>query len=280
MQPNKPHSILVVDDEPEIREGLVEFFRGEGFDTKEASNAADALALVLEGEIDFVLSDISMPRDSGLDLLESIRKYRPGVQVLFMSGAPNRKHSKALAKHAVRVIEKPFAMEKVLAMVLDVWKNPTALPKGGEATPVPEDKPLILVVDDSKPDRRVIEEAFRKMHLNAAIEFRSHAEEAEAYLKDLLDSGKPLPKLILLDINMPRKGGKSWLGELKQHPLFHSIPIVMLTSSSSPSDLSECYELGANSYFTKPSELSEFIAVLTDVFRCWLKSASPPAVPK
>jgi CheY-like chemotaxis protein len=83
----EPHaSILVVDDDSVIRELLSHWLSDDGIHVETADTAAEALALTLHRPFDLVVSDVNMPRDSGLDLVSYLRKYRPALPVILMSG--------------------------------------------------------------------------------------------------------------------------------------------------------------------------------------------------
>ena len=111
----------------------------------------------------------------------------------------------------------------------------------------------ILMADDDEDDRMSTEEAFREHHL--ANEFHT-VHDGEELMEYLHRRGKysdaPRPGLILLDLNMPRKDGREALKEIKTDPSLRSIPFVILTTSSEEEDILKTYDLGANSFITKP----------------------------
>jgi len=118
----------------------------------------------------------------------------------------------------------------------------------------------ILLVEDNPADVRLAREALREgavaTHLNAVED----GVEALAFLRR---EGKyadaPRPDIILLDLNMPRKGGLEVLSEVKSDPALRPIPVVVLTTSSDPDDIFQAYDLQASAFITKPADLDEFV---------------------
>lgn len=136
------------------------------------------------------------------------------------------------------------------------------------------DKPEILIIEDDPNDADLILRTFKKINLaNKLVHLWDGAEaldflfarNAFAY-RDVTD----LPGVILLDIKMPRIDGIEVLRQLKEHPLFKSIPIVILTSSKDESDIVKSYGIGTNSFVVKPVEFENFAKVIIDAGMYWL----------
>jgi CheY-like chemotaxis protein len=85
-----------------------------------------------------------------------------------------------------------------------------------------------------------------------------------------------LPDLILLDLNMPRKDGREALREIKAHPKLRHIPVVVLTTSSSDGDVYHSYDIGANSYITKPVTFESLVDVLNTLGKYWFSVVQLP----
>ena len=83
------------------------------------------------------------------------------------------------------------------------------------------------------------------------------------------EAGKPIPVVILLDLKLPKFNGLEVLKEIKSHPVFKKIPVVVLTSSAEDSDINTAYKLGANSYIIKPVEFDKFIEVAAQIELYW-----------
>lgn len=128
----------------------------------------------------------------------------------------------------------------------------------------------ILLVDDSAGDIRLAMEALKESKVCNTVYTVSDGVEAMAFLRH---EGKykdmPRPDLILLDLNMPRKDGRETLAEIKQDPDLKSIPVVILTVSSSDEDIIKAYNLYANCYITKPIDLDQFTQVVASIEDFW-----------
>lgn len=136
----------------------------------------------------------------------------------------------------------------------------------------------ILLVEDNPVDLDLTLRAFKRRHLNNTIELARDGEEALAWFARW-EAGAPLPVVILLDINMPRIGGLEVLRQLKAHPRFRSIPVVMLTTSADSGDVHSAYQLGANSYIVKPVDFEKFMDVAIQIELYWavLNTPNPDA---
>jgi CheY-like chemotaxis protein len=90
----------------------------------------------------------------------------------------------------------------------------------------------------------------------------------------------PVVDLILLDLNLPKKDGREVLAELKKHPVFKAIPVIVLTSSSAERDILQAYDLGANCFITKPVDLEQFIYAVQHLEIFWFTIVKLPPRPK
>ena len=115
----------------------------------------------------------------------------------------------------------------------------------------------ILLAEDNPADVYLIEEALREH----GVAFRIHvAEDGEAAI-NLLANDEIQPDIVLLDLNMPKRSGSVVLDRLRARPGSEHIPVIVLTSSDSPSDREEAMRLGATRYIRKPTGLDEFIQI-------------------
>lgn len=135
----------------------------------------------------------------------------------------------------------------------------------------------ILLVEDSPGDARLILEAFKESKLKAKISIAVDGVEALAFLKHEGGyAGALRPDIILLDLNLPRKDGRELLEEIKDDDDFKSIPVLVLTTSSSRDDIIGSYERHANSFITKPADMDEFMQVVSSVENFWFDVAKLP----
>ncbi|MEX6502742.1 response regulator [Pseudomonas zhanjiangensis] len=139
----------------------------------------------------------------------------------------------------------------------------------------------ILVADDDPDDCMLIREAFRVSRLASKLGFVENGEELLAYLRGTAPFADrqrfPLPGLILLDLNMPRKDGREALVEIKADPQLRDIPVVVLTTSADEEDIRRSYAQGVNSYITKPVSFSGLLEVVQTLGHYWLDIVELPA---
>jgi|SRR5215472_877674 CheY-like chemotaxis protein len=138
----------------------------------------------------------------------------------------------------------------------------------------------IVLADDDPDDRKLTQDAFSENRL--ANDFHA-VEDGEELMDYLLRRGKyesmqgdALPGLILLDLNMPRKDGREALKEIKAHPDLRRIPIVVLTTSKAEEDILRSYDLGVNSYVTKPVTFKSLVELIKVLGRYWFEVVELP----
>src|SRR5262245_8010580 len=124
----------------------------------------------------------------------------------------------------------------------------------------------ILLVEDNPNDAELTQRALNKVHLGAQIAIARDGAEALEYLF----GGRPKPKVIFLDLKLPKIDGIEVLRRTRADARTRSIPIVVLTSSQEERDISECYKLGVNSYVVKPVEFDKFYKAVGDLATYWL----------
>ena len=138
----------------------------------------------------------------------------------------------------------------------------------------------ILLVEDSAGDVRLTKEALRDAQVQNNLHVACDGMEATAFL---LRQGKhanaPRPDLILLDLNLPKKGGREVLEEIKLDSNLKTIPVVILTTSSAEEDILRSYQLHANCYITKPVDLDQFLKVVRTIDNFWLAIVKLARVP-
>ncbi|MBI9041530.1 response regulator [Lutibacter sp.] len=126
----------------------------------------------------------------------------------------------------------------------------------------------ILLVEDNPLDVDLTIRAFKSSNLINPIEVARDGEEALKYIKKW-DDGAAIPVVILLDLKLPKVDGLDVLKTLKEHTIYKTIPIVVLTSSSENSDIKAAYKLGVNSYIVKPVNFDNFLKVAGQIELYW-----------
>jgi len=138
----------------------------------------------------------------------------------------------------------------------------------------------ILIADDDADDRMLIADAFEEAHLSNPIDFVEDGVELLEFLKRQGKytglTGQPLPGIILLDLNMPRLDGRGALSEIRKDPELKKIPVVVLTTSQSEEDIVRTYDLGVNSYITKPVTFDGLVNVVQVLNKYWIQIVALP----
>ena len=144
----------------------------------------------------------------------------------------------------------------------------------------PEKSFTILMAEDDPDDRLLTQEAFEENCLVNDLRFVEDGEELIDYLYQRAKFSDPdqcpRPGLILLDLNMPRKDGRTALAEIKSDPDLRRIPIVVLTTSKAEEDILRTYDLGVNSFITKPVTFEGLVAVVKAMKKYWLEIVTLP----
>ena len=139
----------------------------------------------------------------------------------------------------------------------------------------------ILLADDDPGDCNLTQRAFARAKINNRLFVVRDGEEALDYL---LHRGKyadpasaPRPDLVLLDLNMPKVDGREVLDRIRSTPSLRRIPVVILTTSKQEEDILRSYDLGVNSYITKPVNVTDFIATIQALENYWFQIVILPS---
>jgi CheY-like chemotaxis protein len=141
---------------------------------------------------------------------------------------------------------------------------------------------LILLADDSEDDRKMTREALRESFVINEVREVEDGEELMNYLQRHGEysepKSSPRPGMILLDLHMPRKSGQEALEEIKADPLLRRTPIVVLTTSDDEYDIVRSYDLGVNSFITKPVTFAGLVEVMKAFGKYWIEIVAIPPV--
>ena len=135
----------------------------------------------------------------------------------------------------------------------------------------------VLLVEDSPGDVRLTQEAFREANRSIRLHVATDGVEAMAFLRhegNHVDA--PRPDIILLDLNLPRMDGREVLAQIKADDDLKTIPIVILTTSDSETDIVRSYQLHANCYLNKPVQFEEFESLVKSINDFWLTKVKLP----
>ncbi|HEU4559202.1 MAG TPA: response regulator [Longimicrobium sp.] len=138
----------------------------------------------------------------------------------------------------------------------------------------------IVMADDDEDDRLLARDALREAPVTVTLRFVEDGGELLEYLRRerryAPPADAPAPSLVLLDLNMPRMGGMEALREIRRDPALRRIPVVVMTTSGEREDVVKSYELGANSFITKPVSFSGLVEVMRTLGRYWGGTVSLP----
>lgn len=139
---------------------------------------------------------------------------------------------------------------------------------------------VLLMADDDADDRLLTRDALAESHLVNELHTVEDGEELMDYLyhreRYADDPFAPRPAIILLDLNMPRKNGREALREIKADPNLRQIPIIVLTTSQAEEDIYRSYDLGVNSFITKPVTFAALVEVMRSLGRYWFEIVELP----
>jgi two-component system, response regulator len=138
----------------------------------------------------------------------------------------------------------------------------------------------ILLIEDNPEDAELTMRSLRKQNLANRLVWVKNGALGLDFLfargiyaeRNIVDT----PRLVLLDLNLPKVGGLEVLQQLKADPRTKKIPVVVLSSSTQDKDILSTYDLGVNSYVSKPVQFEEFAAVVTQLGLYWLLINKPP----
>ncbi len=138
---------------------------------------------------------------------------------------------------------------------------------------------IIVMAEDDEDDRLLAKAAFEEGDLNYDLRF---VEDGAALIDFLKRRGayasidEPLPGLVLLDLNMPRMDGREALRKIREDAALRRLPVVVLTTSSEDEDITSSYDLGANSYITKPVTFEALVETVTMLEKYWFHTVQLP----
>jgi CheY-like chemotaxis protein len=140
---------------------------------------------------------------------------------------------------------------------------------------------VVIIAEDDPDDRLLIKDAIREASQQPIEVF--FVQDGAEMLDYLYHRGKysqmssaPHPELVLLDLNMPKKGGMEVLEEIKRDAALRTIPVVVLTTSRAPEHVSRSYELGGNGFVTKPDSYNELVELMQNIQKYWFKTVELP----
>lgn len=138
---------------------------------------------------------------------------------------------------------------------------------------------IILLADDDPDDRMLTKEALDENKLKYELYFARDGVELMDFLyqrKKYCKDSAPKPDLILLDLNMPKMDGREALKQIKKNPSFKRIPVIVLSTSRAEDDIKNSYDLGVNSFISKPVKFDDLVKVTGQIGKYWFEIVNLP----
>jgi CheY-like chemotaxis protein len=132
----------------------------------------------------------------------------------------------------------------------------------------------ILIVEDNPGDVGLTQAAFEKSNIPTTLHVVNDGDAAMSYLRD---NDEPRPDLVLLDLSLPRKDGRTVLAEIKADPDLKGIPVIVLTGSQAEQDINDCFDLQAVCYMCKPLVLDRFLQIISSIEDLTLTTGKAPS---
>ena len=137
----------------------------------------------------------------------------------------------------------------------------------------------ILIADDDMDDRLLMDKALRQSGYTQSIQFVDDGEDLMHYLRRqsrYTEQNAPWPDLLILDLNMPRMNGFQALSEIKDDPDLRRLPVVIMTTSAADEDVIKTYNLGVNSFVTKPFNFMRLVEMVAALKTYWMDTVKLP----
>lgn len=132
----------------------------------------------------------------------------------------------------------------------------------------------VLLVEDNPGDVELTKMAFESAGIECLLQTAESGEKALEYLNEASETdSNDIPDLVLLDLNLPGMDGHSLLERMKSDERFKNIPVLVLSSSASADDVQRSYDLSANDYVQKPTNMADFVEIAKSINTSWLETA-------
>jgi len=242
----EPCSVVVANDDSEVRQLVGEYLTGRGFRVLEADNGLEALLLVKRAQPAAIVLDIHMPRLGGVEVLRSIRAFYPKVVVAVVTGDDNLElHRRMVELGAAAVFVKPVPLPMLAAALMGTSgaePEPASAAPAGPSSGPSADRISVLVIDDDDGVRELLVDYCTQ----AGYDVREAADAASG-LREVVGAA---PDVILLDIQMPGLSGVQALPALQA--VAPDASIVMVSGTADADVAREALTHGALDYVTKP----------------------------
>ena len=256
MSPIERRMILVVDDEPSVREVLKRLLKQEGYDVVLASNGKEALEVIKNDPPDMVLLDLMMPEMGGMAVCRRIRE-NPATRlmpvIMITAKGEVADEIKGLQRGADDYIAKPFDAQEVKARMAGLFRRceQEESAPAAEVGMEPMGENTVLVVDDESMVRKIVIRVLKNTYPGWRVEEAADLPEAKRKIMDLE------PRLVILDLHMPSGSGMELCRLVQKHPWFSKTRVLILTGYPAPEVREQAFEYGAWEFLPKPFQMEE-----------------------
>jgi CheY-like chemotaxis protein len=245
--------------------------------TGEAGLAALLAAKTTGATPDVVIVDLDLPGLPGYEVIKAIRadpQLRAMVVIVLTGSTASEDQEVCAAADHYLVKPQSLAGWKGIAQLLAASTSRRQEPRTDRAPRLRGKVCHVLHIDDDEDDRLLFARAFARSGLDGVLHSLAGAADALLYLNQLAPhAGAPRPKLIILDLSLPRLDGRELLELLRTNGRFKGIPVIVLTGSENYADMKRCRELGVDDYVVKPGTAQELIELIAS-FDHWLVGSS------
>lgn len=239
-------AVLIVDDDPRIRELLSESLSAIGYQTLSAEDGQEALNALRTERIDCVITDIKMPELDGLTLLHHIKSERPGIPVVMITGFAFQQHrDRAMQAGAAGFLTKPFRLEKIEEVLQRVMSR-------SETSKQSRSIQDVLIVEDDVEFRVLLSEIVEALGYNPMS-----VSDAEAAVKQINSN---CPDAVITDYKLPSMSGEELIRQIKSSHA--ELPVVLITGFAPSLNGKEFADGAADAFLMKPFRIDRIGTIL------------------
>tara|TARA_B100000749_G_scaffold280898_1_gene280819 strand:+ start:11165 stop:12001 length:837 start_codon:yes stop_codon:yes gene_type:complete len=267
-KPEAAVKILVVEDESMVRELTIEILEDPNFQFYEAENGLEAIQCLNSNDIDLILTDMTMPKMSGQQLIEHLHRENFKIPVIVITAYSSFVEDEAFKYEFVKgYYGKPINFELLKRRIQDVTDHTEATQEFGNVDGLKNKRAKLGYLEDDDNDFNFFYNSLTKQNLDQFVEV-IRFNTGEELLK-AVDDGQQMD-IFLLDYHLPKLTGLEVLKSLKENQMAQNVPKIMLTALHGEEEMRQCYAAGASSFVVKPWDLEDWDNINTSLKNFWL----------